>query len=226
MRAFAVFGQTHLSALAVVVLVSGLMAVAALRIGDPWQRRSEHLLALLLFAVWPMRLIGYSIAGSLTLDDALPLHYCDIAAITGGLALWTRRHVFCEVVYFFGLAGTLQGLITPPLDVDWPHPRFIYHFLWHGGVVIAAIHVVTAMRHAPRAGAILRMMGWTAIYGGIVGLLNALLHTNYGFLCFKPPSPSLMDHLGPWPWYVAALAGVAWVFYTVLDLPFWWGRRR
>ena len=64
------------------------------------------------------------------------------------------------------------------------------------------------------------------IYALVVGGLNTLLGTNYGFLCAKPPTASLMDLLGPWPWYVGALWLLGLVFYLALDLPFWLQRRR
>jgi uncharacterized membrane protein YwaF len=64
------------------------------------------------------------------------------------------------------------------------------------------------------------------VYAVTVGLLNALLGTNYGFLCAKPPTASLMDYIGPWPWYVGSLWLLGLVFYFVLNLPFVLQRRR
>jgi uncharacterized membrane protein YwaF len=36
----------------------------------------------------------------------------------------------------------------------------------------------------------------------------------------KPPTASLIDVLGPWPWYLLALEGIAFVIFFILYLPF------
>lgn len=43
---------------------------------------------------------------------------------------------------------------------------------------------------------------------------------NYLFICHKPPTPSLIDALGPWPWYVLSLEGVGLAFFVIYYLPF------
>jgi hypothetical integral membrane protein (TIGR02206 family) len=93
-------------------------------------------------------------------------------------------------------------------------------------VVVAAVHVVTAMGLVPRPDALRRMLVFTMGYALATGLINAVLGTNYAFLCHKPEQASLMDHLGPWPWYIGALVLIAVTFYTVLHLPFTLWRRR
>jgi uncharacterized membrane protein YwaF len=43
---------------------------------------------------------------------------------------------------------------------------------------------------------------------------------NYMFLARKPDTPSLLDYLGTYPWYLLSLDGVAVVFFLLLYLPF------
>ena len=50
--------------------------------------------------------------------------------------------------------------------------------------------------------------------------INALLDTNFGFTMHQPANPSLLDHLGPWPWYLMVMWPLAFVFFFILCLPF------
>ena len=216
---FHVFGQSHQAVLLTTVLVILMMAV--------FRRRrkglaliAERLLGISLLLTWPATTLGHWLGGTLSYDNMLPCHFCDIASMSGGVAMLTRNRLACEILYFFGMAGTLQGLLTPNLKFDYPDARFFAFFLIHSGVVIAAVHAVTSMACPPRPGAISRMLLITAVYGFTAGAINAALGVNYGFLCRKPEVASLMDHLGPWPWYIASLLGLCVIFYTVLNLPF------
>ena len=216
-------GQFHrydVSHLAVLVLAA-LIAVLMIWRRSRWM---EQALAIAVFLSWPVAALTHYLVHDLSLENALPFHLCDVAALAGAVALWKKRPLACELVYFFGLAGTLQGLITPNLQEEFPSPRFFSFFLSHCGVVIAALYVVLGLRFAPRAWAVGRMEVWLICWAVVTGLINSVLHTNYGFLCAKPPVASLMDVMGPWPWYIVSLAGLAAVFFVVLDLPFM-GRR-
>lgn len=53
-------------------------------------------------------------------------------------------------------------------------------------------------------------------------LVIALFHTpgNYMFLKAKPVNGSLLDILGPYPWYIISLEVVAFVIFVVLWLVF------
>ena len=216
---FIAFSPSHQAVLALSVLAIVLLAV--LRRWQPGTAVvAERVLGTLLLLTWPASGLGHVLGGDFSRDNALPCHFCDVAAVSGGIALWTRNRLACEILYFFGLAGTLQGLITPNLKADFPDARFFAFFMTHAGVVIAAIHVVTFMRCPPRAGAVGRMFAVTMLYAVAAGLINKLLGANYGFLCHKPDAASLMDHLGAWPWYIASMVGLCVVFYTVLNLPF------
>ena len=215
---FHAYGTSHLSALALAAAI-GLVMI--------WQKHRwmEIALATILLLAWPSAVLGHWLANDLSRDNGLPFHLCDVAAWAGAIALWKKHPLACELVYFFGLAGTLQGLITPNLQEDFPSMRFFVFFFDHCGVVIAALYVVLGMKVTPRPWAALRMMGCILSYALVVGLINAVIGTNYGFLCAKPPVASLMDSLGSWPWYIGGMICLATVFFALLDLPFFFKRR-
>ena len=215
--AFHPYGPSH-KAVFVITLV--LFVVMLLLSRTRWAELSQRVLGGVLLAMYPVGLVVHALYGSLSVLTALPLQYCDIATLAGGIALWTRRPFFCEVVYFFGIAGTLQGLLTPALIYEFPDPRFFLFFIMHGGVPITAIYVVTAMGVRPRPGAVLRIMTFSVAWYAVIALVNYTLGANYAFQCTKPVQASLFDQLGPWPWYNLSTIGLGLVFYSLLYLPF------
>jgi uncharacterized membrane protein YwaF len=54
----------------------------------------------------------------------------------------------------------------------------------------------------------------------LVALVNHLTGGNYMFIARRPAFPSLIDYLGPWPWYVAAMYGIGVMAFVVVYLPF------
>jgi hypothetical integral membrane protein (TIGR02206 family) len=206
-------GTAHLMALAAVAV--GLL----LALCYPGHRTERILIAILILQ-WPLAQWARWNNGTLDLGNVLPLHLCDAAAVAGIISLWRRHPLAAELCYFWGLAGTVQGLITPNLQQTFPSPAFLAFFALHGGVVMAALYGVAALKLRPRAGSLRRVCAATLIFAAAVSLANAALSTNYAFLCAKPPVASLMDSLGPWPWYILSMMGLAFVLFWLLSLPF------
>jgi uncharacterized membrane protein YwaF len=46
------------------------------------------------------------------------------------------------------------------------------------------------------------------------------------YLRHPPGVPTLLDLMGPWPWYIVASMIVAAAIFVALNLPFYLGRRR
>lgn len=222
-QAFHPFSSQHYAALAVGAVVAAAFLLAGKR-GEGSQRRATLLLAFINFSVYPLSLAAWlSLAGEKEWDNLLPFHLCDVAAIVAGLALVTRRPLFCALTYFWGLAATIQGLITPALTVGFPAPPFMMFFVHHFAVVIAALYlpIVTGWRpKLPIWKTPLEVMGWSLLYLLFAMTMNRLLGSNFAFASHKPFNPSLIDHLGPWPWYLFSMLGLATVFYLLLALPF------
>jgi uncharacterized membrane protein YwaF len=73
---------------------------------------------------------------------------------------------------------------------------------------------------------VLRVFVVTVTYTLIVGAIDAATGANYMFLRAKPSTGSLLDLLGPWPWYVGWAGLIAASLFSVLYFPFFLLRRR
>lgn len=64
---------------------------------------------------------------------------------------------------------------------------------------------------------------WFNVYLVIVGLLNYPLDTNFLYLREKPPVPTMLDHLGEFPWFLLTGQIVALALFFIVYLPYWIG---
>jgi hypothetical integral membrane protein (TIGR02206 family) len=216
---FQLFSPQHCAVLVAVLLVAGLMIGLALA-GSRFARWAEITLASMMAITWPAYAWRAWRGGFLDWGNALPLHYCEAGAIVAVVALITRRSRWAEIAYFAGLAGVLQGLLTPSLVEGFPAWEFFRFFLYHGGGVITALYVVLGWGLRPGWAAWRRMIGWGLLYVAVVGVVNFFSGSNYAFLREKPPSPTIMDPLGAWPGYVGWLIVISVAYYALLALPF------
>ncbi len=165
-------------------------------------------------------------SGRFSAATSLPFALCDVATLVAAVALVTRARVLVELTYFWGLAGTIQSLITPDLNVAFPRLEFFEYVLAHAGIVCAALVLVVGERIRPSPRAVPRVFVITLGYTAFVGLVDWVTGGNYMYLRQTPGNWTLLSVLGPWPWYMVSAAGVAIVLFTLLDLPFWQGRAR
>jgi hypothetical integral membrane protein (TIGR02206 family) len=206
----------HIGALAAIALFCVVAVVAARKQTGAWIRALAVVLVVDEVSWWVYLLAGGQ-PGS-RLAWSLPLQLCDVGIFVAGFALWFRRRWLVEVTYFWGLTGTLQALLTPDLPQHFPTCPYFQYYIAHGGVVAAALLMVFGLGLHPRRSAIARVAAITVAYAAFVGIVDALTGANYMYLRSKPATPTLLDVMGPWPWYIAAAGVVALVLFLALDL--------
>ncbi len=190
----------------------------------PWTQMVAWAVGLALAADAMSYSIALAVAGDWSAKTSLPLPLCDMAVLLAAAACFWRVPILVELTYFWGLAGTLQGVLTPDLSVGFPHLVFWQYVVGHLGIVFAASFLVFGLGMAPRRGAVMRVFAISVAYSAAVGLVDALTGANYMFLRQPPGEWTLLRVLGPWPWYLLSAAGVALVLFTLLDAPFWSAR--
>jgi hypothetical integral membrane protein (TIGR02206 family) len=216
----------HLLTLGVLaVCIGALVATARLRPGA-WTVTACRVLALLIVANECGWWVWLWFQHTWSASYALPLQLCDVVAFVSAAALWVRHPLLVELTYFWGLAGTANGLISPDLQVHFPHYLFLQYFVAHGTIVAAALLLVAGLSITPRRGAVLRVLALTVALAVLDAVANLLTAGNYMYLSHTPDVPNLLDLMGPWPWYIVTAAGVAVVIFAALDLPFFIRRRQ
>lgn len=183
-------------------------------------------LAVVILAAYATETAAILIRDTWTLERSLPFHLTDAVTIVAAITLWRPRQLGYELTYFWGLTASLGAVATPDLGSSFPSVFYFTYFLTHGGVVVAAVHLTWGRGFAPREGAVLRTFAITAGFAATAGLVDLLTGGNYMFLREKPESSSLLDLLGPWPWYVASTAALSVALFAALDWPFRARRRQ
>lgn len=156
---------------------------------------------------------------TLSVQWALPLGLCEVATLVAAAALWWRWMLLVELTYFWGLAGTVQALITPELSYHFPSYFYVQYYVNHGGIILAALLLVAGLGLVPPRGTAVRVIAITAAYTLVVAGIDRVTHGDYLYLVQPPPTFSLLNLMGPWPWYVVGMVLLGIVAILILDLP-------
>lgn len=216
---FVPFGAAHVSALVAVGLLA--LALPALVRARPSAGRPVRAV----IALGIVLLLGFEFRtgareGWLTWRTVLPLELCDAALVLAVVALAWPRPRLAELLYFWAGAGSVLAMLTPDLPWSFPRWEFVVFFGLHGLVLAAATVLVFGLGLHPRPGAPRRAFLVTAAWTAFVGAMDRALDANYMFLRHKPPTPTLLDWMGPWPLYILTGAALALLLFHALALPF------
>ncbi len=222
---FELFSGGHLLTLGVIVTAWVAVIFQGRRRDSAAAQRGGRILAIVLLVykvvdTWAWyTIVDYPPIG------LLPLHICDVLFLVSAYTLWTGSQRSYELTYFWTFAGTSHSLITPDVAVGFPSFPYFAFFASHGLLLMAALYATLVLRMRPMPGSVLRAFVALNLYALFVGLVNLVLGTNYMFLMEKPEAATLMDYLGPWPWYLLSLELLALVSFCLWYLPFWIGDR-
>lgn len=150
----------------------------------------------------------------------MPFELCSALFFIGAYGYLTRNRLAFECVYFWTMAGTIHAFITPTPRAGFPDIEFFQYFAAHGMLVASAMYSVFVLGQRPARGSVLRAFAALIAFELLVALIDGASGQNYLYLREKPPSPTLVDALGPWPTYIAMGTLVGLASFIVLDAPF------
>ena len=212
------FSVEHWSAIAAFILFILILFFTR----DRWPKSEKGLLRM-------ERLFGLSLLGMdilyhiwliqtdrWELRNSLPLELCSISLLLTIVLLWTGNRLVYQFVFYAGIGGAIQAMITPVLDMNYPHFRYFHFFYTHAGIILTALYFTWVKGYRPTFKGILTTMLALNILLPFVFWINSLVDGNYMFLQRKPAGGSLLDFLGPYPFYILSLEFVAFIIFIFL----------
>ncbi len=212
------FSPPHLAALAVLAVTVGVSVWAGRRHPGRWMAWFMAAVALVIAAAWAGEYVVDVIRGTWSIRFTLPLQLTDVVSLTAIAALGTRRPLLVELTYFWACTAALQAVLTPDLAQSFPDPLYFTYFGYHVGAIVAGTFLVYAVGVYPRPGAVTRVFVATLAWAAVAGTADVITGGNYMYLAWKPAHASLLRVMGPWPWYIAAGAGVALVMLAIVGV--------
>jgi hypothetical integral membrane protein (TIGR02206 family) len=205
------FSVAHIIALAGMAIAI-VVAIQAPRLMPP------KLLAVAIGGAFVVEYGANALDGTWDWGFNLPLHLSDVVAMFTPIALWTRKPLLAEILYFWALTASLQAVLTPDLNQTFPSVFYFTYFVTHCGAVVAACLLVFGLRIRLRPGAVRRAFVATLLMAAVAGIANVITGGNYMYLRAKPTHASLLDQMGSWPLYIATAAALALVLFALLAL--------
>ncbi|WP_438318712.1 YwaF family protein [Sporosarcina sp. FA9] len=219
---FTFFSTPHFVSLGILLLLLVLLFSFRNKSGvqSMYRQRFERLFAISLLAMEILYHVWMINTGRWDLSNSLPLELCSISLVFTILLLWTGNQKLIDFVFYAGIGGALQAVITPVLDVGFPHFRFIHFFYIHTGIILTAFYYLWIKEYRPTFKGAIRTLVILNLLLPLVVVVNLLFDGNYMFLKSKPNSDSLLDFLGPYPLYILSLEGISFLMFFILWLLF------
>ncbi len=219
--AFRFFDTAHIAALLLTLALNIGFIMLRHRFAPSQRQAIRRTMALLLLA----NEIGYHLWRIVTqrwfVETMLPLQLCSALVWTSAIMLLTRSYTLYEFIYFLGIGGATQALLTPDAGIyGFPHYRWFQTFSSHILIVCSAVYMTVVERYRPTWTSFKRTVIGFNLYMAFVGIVNALLGSNYLYIARKPEIPTLIDQLAPWPWYVLELEVIGLALLLLLYVPF------
>lgn len=220
-RPFVFLDAPHLAALALILALNVLFLVWRGRATGRTRVAFRYTAAGLLLINESLWFLWNYTTGQWNLQTILPLHLCSVMVYVGAAALITKSQALYEPLYFLGISGAFQALMTPNIGpLGFPHFRFISSFLSHGLILSAPIYLTVVEGLRPTWASLRRTFVVGNLYVALVGIVNALVGSNYLYVARKPDTPTVLDAFGPWPWYLLGMEALGIACMLILYLPF------
>ena len=210
----------HIIPIILAVIIAVVIVKLAKSKSNAIKERINFLLSLFVSLVVIVFHLNKALFDSYSIQEDLPLYLCSLLAILIPVYTYYRRFWMFEVLVFWIIVGTLQGVITPDIEIGFPSFDYFRYWIVHLGLLVIISYEIIVFRLRPKWRSVLKSFLAFQVYVVLIFGLNKVLNANYGYLNQKPKSASILDYLGDWPYYVFKADVILLVAFIVVFLIF------
>lgn len=154
-----------------------------------------------------------------TVAQLLPLHLCPIVIILSIFMMFFHSEVIFQAVYFWSI-GAFFAIIMPEIRDGMSNFASQSFFITHFFILFSTAYAFVHFRFRPTRAGFLCSFLLLVTLAFVMYFVNNKLGTNYLYVNHPPVTKSLMDFMGPWPYYIFSLAGIDIAISFFMYLPF------
>lgn len=215
---FQLFSLSHISMVLLTLFLIGWMYIYRERIKERYKQQVKYILLVFLIVGEIFFHVWYLLHDKWDMIINLPLQLCSISLYLCAIMLLTRNYKVFEVAFFVSMIGAFIAIITPELFFGFPHMRFFQFFFVHIAIILSCFYMLWIEGFKPTFKSVIKAFITLNILAGFVFITNQIIGSNYMFLSRKPSNVSIIDFLGPYPWYILSLEVVALTLFILLYL--------
>ncbi|MCM3765618.1 TIGR02206 family membrane protein [Neobacillus niacini] len=205
---FEMFSVSHFVIIALLFIISAGVFFNREKLKRGNWRKVEIAAAISLVLFEAMYHIWMMVNGNWNVSHAIPLELCSISLFLTVFLLLTKKKIIYEILLFTALLGASQAIFTPLLNFEFPHFRFFHFFYTHLMMIWTVLYFTWVKGYRPTIWSVVKLFVFLNVMMPIIMVINKLVDGNYMFLSHKPKSPSLLDVLGPYPYYIVSMEGL------------------
>ena len=154
-----------------------------------------------------------------TVAQLLPLHLCPIVIILSIFMMFFHSEVIFQPVYFWSI-GAFFAIIMPEIRDGMSNFASQSFFITHFFILFSTAYAFVHFRFRPTRAGFLCSFLLLVTLAFVMYFVNNKLGTNYLYVNHPPVTKSLMDFMGPWPYYIFSLAGIDIAISLFMYVPF------
>ncbi len=219
---FDLFGNDHILSIILIIIFYVLFLCFNEKIGI--KNKSEIFSIVLSFIIISLDIsedIVRYITDYYSIEKDLPLQLCTIGIYVAVVALLKKNQIAFDLIFYWGLVGASQAILTPDSDLFELKIFFMYSQAYHSALIFSVLWLVIKCNMRMQIEYILRVVLITNLVVVVISVINYLLDSNYMFLRVKPNSvnPFL---IGDWPVYIIMVQFfsivIVFLFIKIQDL--------
>ena len=220
---FNIFGTYHLVTLAVILCVA-IFFPRTYR--DKPVSQQENIAKILGISIIALELVKPFIWHSMDYPwiRLVPIHMCSLSGFFIGIFLLTKKRLFFEIAFFWGIGGGINALITPDVTLTFPDPKYVLFFLGHGLLIVNIGYACIALSNRPTIKSVKNGIFFSLAVLPVIYIINLLLGppANYWYLGAKPTEgQSIMDFFPDPPLHIPLLIIIGAFLFLLIYSPYW-----